>query len=91
MIIKPWKAPVQQIVWALAPALMAGCTAITKPLEYTLGSAPGLQEAIARAGVPDDVVIMLPGGESTGRALAEADVNVIAFTGSIATGRRWRK
>jgi acyl-CoA reductase-like NAD-dependent aldehyde dehydrogenase len=87
-IIKPWNAPVQQIVWALAPALMAGCTAIVKPSEYTPQSALRLQKAFDEAGFPDNVVTTLPGDGSTGQALVDADIDVLAFTGSVATGRK---
>jgi len=79
---------VQQIVWAVAPALTAGCTVIVKPSEYTPHSALGLQRAFDAAGFPADVVITLPGDGTTGRALVESDVDVIAFTGSIRTGRQ---
>lgn len=87
-IIKPWNAPVQQIVWALAPALVAGCTTIVKPSEFTPRSALELQKAFDRAGFPQDVVITLPGDGSTGAALVDSDIDVLAFTGSVATGRR---
>jgi succinate-semialdehyde dehydrogenase/glutarate-semialdehyde dehydrogenase len=87
-IIKPWNAPVQQIVWAVAPALIAGCTVIIKPSEFTPRSAMRLQEAFDAAGFPPDVVITLPGDGTTGRALVEGDIDIVAFTGSIATGRK---
>ncbi|WP_063721679.1 aldehyde dehydrogenase family protein [Nocardia vinacea] len=87
-VIKPWNAPVQQIIWAVAPALMAGCTVIIKPSEYTPRSALGLQRAFDKAGLPKDVVITLTGDDRTGEFLVGSDVDVIAFTGSVATGRR---
>jgi acyl-CoA reductase-like NAD-dependent aldehyde dehydrogenase len=87
-IIKPWNAPVQQIIWALAPALMAGCTVIVKPSEYTPWSALALQEAFERSGFPNDVLITLPGDAETGHLLVESDVDVIAFTGSVSSGRK---
>lgn len=86
-MIKPWNAPVQQIVWGLAPALMAGCAVIVKPSEFTPGSALALLDAAQAAGLPDGVFSVLPGGPATGRALIEATVDVVAFTGSVATGR----
>src|SRR6266702_3765768 len=33
--VKPWNAPLQQIIWGVGPALMAGCPVIVKPSEYT--------------------------------------------------------
>jgi acyl-CoA reductase-like NAD-dependent aldehyde dehydrogenase len=87
-VLKPWNAPVQQMVWAVAPALMAGCVVVAKPSEYTPGSALALQDAIEAAGLPDGVMSMVVGGPATGAALVDADVDMVSFTGSIATGRR---
>lgn len=86
-VIKPWNAPVQQIVWAIAPALMAGCTAVVKPSEYTPRSALALQSAIDDAGLPPSTVVTVIGSDDTGRALVESDVDMITFTGSVAAGR----
>ena len=86
-VLKPWNAPVQQIVWAIAPALMAGCAVVVKPSEYAPRSALALQEALDSA-LPRDVAATLPGGPETGEALVDADVDMVTFTGSIATGRK---
>ncbi|MFE7129994.1 aldehyde dehydrogenase family protein [Streptomyces sp. NPDC057638] len=86
-VVKPWNAPVQQVVWALGPALVAGCTVIVKPSEYTPASALALQSVFDRAGFPEGVVQTLPGDADTGRALLEHEVDMVAFTGSVASGR----
>jgi acyl-CoA reductase-like NAD-dependent aldehyde dehydrogenase len=86
-VIKPWNAPIQQIVWAVAPALMAGCTVVVKPSEFTPHSALGLQSAFEEAGGPDGVLTTVTGDEETGRALTNEDIDLVAFTGSVAAGR----
>jgi acyl-CoA reductase-like NAD-dependent aldehyde dehydrogenase len=87
-IIKPWNAPVQQVVWALAPALAAGCGAVVKPSEYTPRSSLLLQAAIDRAGLPTGLVATIPGDANTGAQAVNAGVDLVAFTGSVQTGRK---
>lgn len=86
-MVKPWNAPVQQIVWGLGAALIAGCTVVVKPSEYTPESGQALQDAIDAAELPADVVQTLQGGPDVGQMLVDSEVDVVAFTGSIATGR----
>lgn len=87
-IIKPWNAPVQQAVWAIGPALMAGCSVILKPSEYTPHSSLELQRAFDRAGLPSGVISTLIGDGEIGAYLANADVDLVSFTGSLATGKK---
>ena len=87
-IIKPWNAPIQQIVWAVGPALMSGCSVVVKPSEYTPMSALFLQKAFDKAGLPVNVYNTLIGGADVGAALVESRVDVVSFTGSLKTGRK---
>lgn len=87
-VIKPWNAPVQQIVWAVAPALMAGCSVVVKPSEFTPRSALALQAALRDAGLPKGVCTTLVGGPRIGEALVSSDVDMVTFTGSISSGRK---
>ena len=34
-MITPWNAPLQTVMWKMAPALAAGCTMVIKPAEQT--------------------------------------------------------
>ncbi|MBL6279189.1 aldehyde dehydrogenase family protein [Micromonospora fiedleri] len=88
--ITPWNYPLHQIVAKLAPALAAGCTLVLKPSELTPLTAYLLFDAIHAAGLPPGVVNLVTGtGPVVGEALAgHADVDLVSFTGSTATGRR---
>ncbi|KAL7418774.1 hypothetical protein Q5752_006457 [Cryptotrichosporon argae] len=88
--IIPWNYPLLMWAWKVAPALAAGCTVVMKPSELTPLSALMLCDLAKEAGVPAGVINTLPGlGATTGDAIARhADVDKVAFTGSVATGRR---
>src|SRR5439155_5522019 len=66
----------------------AGNGVFWKPSEVSSASAPALHALFLRAGVPADLLQMLPATREAGAALAEADVDHVVFTGSAATGRK---
>lgn len=86
--IIPWNYPLVLLAWKVAPALAAGNTVVIKPSEYTPLSAIKLAE-LAFSDLPPGVVNIVTGdGPNAGEALVRhADVPVIAFTGSLATGQ----
>lgn len=83
-----WNAPMDMMIWKIAPALAAGCTVVVKPpLEAALSSLR-FGEMIQEAGFPAGVVNIVPGGVEAGSALsAHPGVDKISFTGSTATGQ----
>ncbi|BAZ40076.1 aldehyde dehydrogenase [Calothrix sp. NIES-4101] len=87
-LITPWNFPIAIPCWKAMPALVCGNTIILKPAEDTPACATKLMEIFAAAGFPPGVVNLLHGvGEEVGKALVEhADVNLVSFTGSSATG-----
>src|SRR5215831_17599180 len=87
--IVPWNYPLLLMSWKVAPALMAGNAVIIKPSEYTPLSTLLLAE-IAFQELPNGVVNVVTGyGAEAGEPLvAHRHTHVIAFTGSVATGRR---
>ncbi|MDX1615913.1 MAG: aldehyde dehydrogenase family protein [Candidatus Promineifilaceae bacterium] len=86
--IVPFNYPLLLLIWKLAPALAAGNTVVIKPAPQTPLSSLRLAEA-AFDHFPPGVVNVITGGASTGEALVRhPDVRVIAFTGSLQTGRR---
>jgi betaine-aldehyde dehydrogenase len=89
-LITPWNYPLLQISWKLAPALAAGNTAVIKPSEVTPLSTVSLMALIEEAGPPPGVVNLLLGtGAVAGAALvAHPGVDLISFTGGLATGER---
>ncbi|GIF72486.1 aldehyde dehydrogenase family protein [Asanoa siamensis] len=86
--ITPWNYPLHQVVAKVGAALAAGCTVVLKPAELTPLTAYLLFDAIDEAGLPHGVVNLVTGsGPVAGSALAaHADVDVVSFTGSAATG-----
>ena len=87
--IVPWNYPLLMASWKLAPAICAGCTTILKPAEQTPLSVLALASSFADAGLPPGVVNIVTGaGETSGAAIVEhADVDKIAFTGSVEVGK----
>lgn len=88
--IAPWNYPLQLLVRSLAPALAAGNTAVCKPATWTPVTALRLAELATEAGFPPGVVNALAGpGSEAGAALVEdADVDLVALTGSVETGKQ---
>ena len=67
-LITPWDSPLLMAAWKLGPALATGNTVVLKPAEQTPLTALRLAELIAKAGLPDGVVNVVPGyGETAGR------------------------
>lgn len=87
-VIGTWNYPLYldltTIVWAIA----AGNTVVWKPSELSSGVACALHRLLLECGLPDGVVILATGDGSTGRALAQAGCDKIAFIGSVQTGQR---
>jgi len=87
--IVPWNYPLLLMSWKVAPALAAGNAVIIKPSEYTPLSTPLLAE-LAFQDLPGGIVNVVTGyGQEVGEPLVvHRDTRVIAFTGSVATGKR---
>ncbi|MEU2089990.1 aldehyde dehydrogenase [Nocardia beijingensis] len=87
--IVPWNAPLQIAIIKLAPALLAGCTAILKPSPETALSAYLLAEIFAEAGLPEGVLnVVVAGREVSEHLVRHPGVDKVSFTGSTAAGRR---
>ncbi|TQS40920.1 aldehyde dehydrogenase family protein [Cryptosporangium phraense] len=88
-LITPWNYPLLQISWKVAPALAAGNTVVVKPSEVTPLTTIRLVELLVEAGVPDGVVNLVLGAGPVGGALVEhPEVDLVSFTGGVATGKR---
>jgi acyl-CoA reductase-like NAD-dependent aldehyde dehydrogenase len=87
--IAPWNYPLPNAVLKAVPALAAGNCVVLKPSELSPGSALRLGELAIEAGLPAGVLNVVPGdGALTGAALvSHADVAMVTFTGSTATGQ----
>jgi acyl-CoA reductase-like NAD-dependent aldehyde dehydrogenase len=86
--IVPWNYPILLLMWKLAPALAAGNTVVVKPSPYTPLSTLEMCDALASL-FPPGVVNVVTGEAEAGAALVAArDVSLIAFTGSVETGKK---
>jgi len=86
-VIMPWNFPVALPLRTLVPAVLAGNAIVFKPSEVT----PRSGEIVAKLFdglVPEGLVQLVQGGGEVGAALAEADVDLVVFTGSVASGRK---
>jgi benzaldehyde dehydrogenase (NAD) len=89
-VISPFNFPLILTLRAVAPALAAGNAVVIKPDTRTPVTG-GLMIAriFAEAGLPKDLLHVLPGDAEAGEALVtDPLVPMIAFTGSPAVGRR---
>src|ERR671917_2940103 len=85
--IVPWNYPLLLLSWKLAPALAAGNTVVAKPSEVTPVSTLMLAECFSD--LPPGVVNLVAGAGDVGAALVEdARIDGVAFTGSVATGKK---
>jgi gamma-glutamyl-gamma-aminobutyraldehyde dehydrogenase len=89
--VLPWNFPMLMLAWKIAPALAAGNTVIVKPAEQTSLTALRIAELAFEAGLPRGVLNVVPGmgpdvGEPMGR---HAGIDMLSFTGSTETGRRF--
>jgi len=86
--IIPWNSPILMLASKLAPALLAGCTAVVKtspeaPLEGVL-----LGEIVQELGLPPGVINVVMADRDVSEALVRnPGVDKISFTGSSAVGQ----
>jgi acyl-CoA reductase-like NAD-dependent aldehyde dehydrogenase len=85
--IVPWNYSLLLLSWKLAPALAAGNTVVAKPSELTPVSTLMLAECFAD--LPAGAVNVVAGAGDVGAALVEDErIDGVAFTGSVATGKK---
>lgn len=88
--ISPWNYPLLQASWKLAPALAAGNTVVVKPSEITPLTTVRVFELIDELDFPPGVanLVLGPGAEVGAELAANHQVDMISFTGGVATGQR---
>jgi acyl-CoA reductase-like NAD-dependent aldehyde dehydrogenase len=85
--IVPWNYPLLLAAWKVAPALAAGNAVILKPSEETPLATRRVAELIE--GLPEGTLQVLYGAGDVGDALVRhPGVDMVAFTGSQATGQK---
>ncbi len=90
-VIVPWNFPIEIILNKLGPVLAMGNTCVLKPAPDTPWNATRLGRLIAeRTDIPPGVVnVVVSSDHLVGEVLTTSpEVDMIAFTGSTATGRR---
>lgn len=89
-VIAPFNSPLYLALRSIAPALAVGNSVVVKPDPRTaITGGAVIAEILFEAGLPRDVLAVLPGDGALGAALvSHPAVPVIAFTGSTGAGRR---
>ena len=86
--ISPWNFPLAIFVGQVAAALAAGNAVAAKPAEQTPLIAAHAVGLLHRAGVPTDVLALLPGDGSVGeRLVRDPRIAGVAFTGGTETAQ----
>jgi betaine-aldehyde dehydrogenase len=90
--VTPWNYPLMMAIWKFGPALAAGNTVVLKPAETTPITTVRLAELAAEI-LPKGVLNIVTGpGRPTGEALINhPDVDMIALTGSVDTGKHFAR
>ncbi len=85
--IVPWNYPLLLLAWKVAPALAAANCVVAKPSELTPLSTLALAPVFEH--LPRGVVNIVAGAGDAGAQIAShPEVDCIAFTGSVATGKK---
>ncbi|MDR5760356.1 aldehyde dehydrogenase [Caballeronia sp. LZ035] len=89
--VLPWNFPALMLAWKIGPALSVGNSVIVKPAEQTSLSTLRIADLALEAGLPSGVLSVVTGpGEGAGQAIGcHADIDLVAFTGSTETGKRF--
>ncbi|HEV3046118.1 MAG TPA: gamma-aminobutyraldehyde dehydrogenase [Solirubrobacteraceae bacterium] len=90
--VTPWNYPLMMAIWKFGPALAAGNTVVLKPAETTPITTVRLAELAAEV-LPKGVLNVVMGpGRPTGEALiSHPDVDMLALTGSVETGKHFAR
>lgn len=85
--ISPWNFPLAIFLGQISAALISGNSVVAKPAPQTPLIASEAIKLFHQAGVPQDVLLLVPGGVEVGVALtAHPKIAGVAFTGSTKTG-----
>jgi acyl-CoA reductase-like NAD-dependent aldehyde dehydrogenase len=87
LIISPYNFPLLIPFSDAAAALASGCSVVIKPSEHTPLTALLLAKLASEVGIDPALLQVFPGGPDTARALLEAEIDEVVFTGSLGHGR----
>jgi acyl-CoA reductase-like NAD-dependent aldehyde dehydrogenase len=87
-VMSPWNFPVDEILLLALPSLASGNTVIVKPSEVVPETGALLVKTL-QSKLPNGVLQLAQGSGEIGAALVQhPDVNLVAMTGSTATGKK---
>ncbi|WP_454883101.1 aldehyde dehydrogenase [Sphingomonas oryzagri] len=87
--IIPWNAPLNLMIYKVAPALLAGCTIVIKASPEAPGEALAFAELAEQVGLPAGVVNVITADRAVSESLVRNPlVDKVSFTGSTTAGRR---
>jgi succinate-semialdehyde dehydrogenase/glutarate-semialdehyde dehydrogenase len=86
-IISPYNFPMLIPFADAAAALVAGCSVVIKPSEHTPLTAIAIAKLAHASGLEPALLQVLPGGPDVARALIDAPVDEVIFTGNLEHGR----
>ena len=87
--ISPWNFPLAIFLGQTVAALVTGNTVVAKPAPQTPRIAAFAVRLAHQAGIPQDALVLAPGGPEVGAALmTDPRIMGVAFTGSTATARK---
>ncbi|WP_339740280.1 NAD-dependent succinate-semialdehyde dehydrogenase [uncultured Sunxiuqinia sp.] len=88
LAVMPWNFPFWQVFRFLAPALMAGNTAVLKHASNVPGCSLAIEKLVQDAGFPKDVFrSLLIGGKSVKQVIENPKVKAVTLTGSTPAGK----
>jgi len=86
--ISPWNFPLAIFMGQVVAALAAGNAVVAKPAEQTPLVACEAVKLLHRAGIPEDVLLFIPGDGAVGAGIVKHPfVAGVAFTGSTGTAK----
>ena len=86
--ISPWNFPLAIFIGQVSAALAVGNTVLAKPAEETPLIAREAIDLMHKAGIPEDVVQLIPGdGRAGAQIVAYARITAVLFTGSTDVAR----
>lgn len=86
-VLGPAAEPFATPLGDVAVALMAGNGVVLKPSPYACLAGERIARVFARAGLPEGLLQVVHGHSNVGRALVDARVQQVRFTGSLPAGR----
>ena len=88
LAVMPWNFPFWQVFRFLAPALMAGNTAVLKHASNVSGCALAIEQLVRQAGFPENVFrTLLIGSSSVKEVIENPLIKAVTLTGSTPAGK----